>query len=234
MSRSVDDGRTKICGFLHYRLDLGEGMQTAVFFDHCHKRCVEYCKGTFLCEHPTEYDESEKGSYTADELIEYLLREQRLCASRKLSIFFTGGEPLMDPWFCFHLAKALKENDMGVIFRTCGCLPSRYLYVVKPYADLFLFDLFTMIPSDHKRLTGFPVKISLDALDLLERNNMPYRLRLKILPGINDMEPLAFASFCGTLRNVKSVILDFSRSQMTDREIRSYRNVFLEQGIVLY
>lgn len=234
MVSSVDDYRVRIKGFLHYRLDLGEGMQTAVFFDQCSRKCRSFCTGNFLAEHAVGIDEAEKESYTADELIAYLMEEQKWCASRKLIIRFTGGEPLKDPWYCVHVAKAIKEAGMKVIFRTCGDILPQHYYVVQPYTDLFIFDMITMIPCDHKRLTGFSFQRALDCLYYLDSNRLPYRLRIRILPGVNDTSAQVFAAFCERLDNVMSVILDFSTSGMGKEQIRAYRDEFKKRGIILY
>lgn len=234
MENTTEAKKRRINGFLHYRWGLGEGMQSAVYFDLCQQKCKRMCAGHFIKEHPVGIDEPEKEWYTADELIEYLLNEQKFCASAKLSILFTGGEPLKDVWYCVHVARAVKEHGMGVLFRTCGNLSPDNYYIVSSYTDLFIFDLFTMIPSDHKKITGFYLDRSLDALYYLDRNRFPYRLRIRILPGISEKEPIPFAAFCKTLKNVKSVILDFNDSGLSQDKIRAYRDCFLEQGITLY
>ncbi len=230
----MDTPRYAVRGFLHYRNDLGDGLQTAVFMDHCQMRCRSFCEGSFLEEHPVGIDETERGQYSSDELIAYLKQEQRLCASRPLGIFFTGGEPLTDPWFCLRVGEALKREGMRVSFRSCGNVRSTNLLTVKPVTDLFLLDFLTVIPSVHQRMTGFPLDKTLEVILLADRAELPYRIRMRVLPAVSDREPAVFASFFRSLNHVKSVMLDFSKSGMDEESIRAYRCAFLDQGVVLY
>ncbi|MBQ3866735.1 MAG: 4Fe-4S cluster-binding domain-containing protein [Clostridia bacterium] len=143
----MDDYYRLVSGFQHFRTDLGDGMQTAVYINGCLGRCAKTCACPYLPEHDVGIDETEKKRYTADELIAYLLEEKKWCASRRLTIAFLGGEPLSDPWYCFHVAKALKKAGMGVVFSTCGNAGENALFIVREVTDLFIFELYTIIPS---------------------------------------------------------------------------------------
>ncbi len=232
--KKIKDGRTHIHGFHHYYDDFGDGSQTYVYLGSCKYKCNSFCQGHFIKEHPFYLDETEKDRYDPDELVEYLMQEQRLCVNKKLTIVFAGREPLTHPWFCVHVARKIKQAGMGVMFRTCGAIDKEWYLIVGPYTDLFLFDMITVIPSSHKHLCGFPLQRTLDCLSLLDGYHMPYRLRFRIIQGVNDEGAVALAAFCSRLKSVKSVMLDFSASQLNDEEIRSFRREFLDRGVVLY
>ena len=230
----MDESKSFVRGFHHFRECPDGGLLTSVYLDHCRGKCKSFCDGCFLAEHPVGIDETERGAYTPDELIAYLKREKELCFSRPLEIHFTGGEPLADPWYCVHVARALKADGMRVSFRSCGNITATHLLVVKDVADHFLFDFLTVIPSVHRRITGFPLDRALDALHLADRAKLPYRVRLRVLPGVNDKDPVVFAAFFRTLHEIKSVSLDFSKSGLSEEDVRAYRCAFLNEGVVLF
>ena len=56
-------------------------------------------------------------------------------------VTFSGGEPLGQPEFLLELLKICKKNEINTILDTTGHTDSKILDKIKPYVDLFLYDL---------------------------------------------------------------------------------------------
>jgi pyruvate-formate lyase-activating enzyme len=225
----------QILGMLHYRTDLGDGMRSAIYFNTCYGTCGSSCvPHRFLREHPFGEDTLEKKFYTAEELIEYLREEKVLCNTKKLGISFLGREPLADPDFCYDLAMGVKDLEMDLCIETCGNI-SQWIYD-KFYgvADLFLFNYFTPVPGRFHPFDGYSHQRAWENLCYLDHKNFPYRLRIFVLEGINADSASPLMLIARSLKNVKSVILDFSNSGLNEEEIAAFRSVFLKNGVVLY
>lgn len=54
--------------------------------------------------------------------------------------------------------------------------------------DLFLFDSNYMDPEEHRRLTGMDNRIILENLRLTLKEGRAVRIRVPLMPGINDTE----------------------------------------------
>lgn len=223
-----------ILGFLHYRTDLGDGMRSGVYFASCPGPCGAFCvPRLFLQEHPFGEEEREKPFYTVKELTKYLREEKLLCQSKELGISFLGKEPLADPDFVYEIALFVKETGMNLSASTCGNLP---LWIYDKFfgvVDLFEFNVFSPFPGGGRKGV-FPFgKEAMKSLLYLDEKHFPYRLRIFVTEE-NARSPKAFLPLVSSLKNVKSVILDFSHSGFSREEVTRFRSVFLERGIVLY
>ncbi len=227
--------RKRILGFLHFRTDLGDGTRSGVYFDSCSGNCHRSCTpSVFLKEHQFCGDTPERNEYTEDELIAYLLEEKKWCYTKKLGISFLGKEPLADPLFCYHVGEGIKRAGMDLQIWTCATCDQTAFDQVRSVTDLFVVNFFTPVPGLHRPFCGFSYNAVLERIYYLDRKAFPYRVRIPILPGINHSSPTALIAFLNSLKNMKSVILDFSHSGFSSEEIKNFRNRFLEKGIILY
>jgi pyruvate formate lyase activating enzyme len=99
---------------------------------------------------------------------------------------FSGGEPLMQPDFLLALLKACKTEEIHTTVDTCGFASWNVLERIQPYTDLFLFDLKIMDQAQHQEYTGASNEPILRNLRRLSESGQVIRLRLPIIPGIND------------------------------------------------
>jgi pyruvate formate lyase activating enzyme len=99
---------------------------------------------------------------------------------------FSGGEPLMQPDFLLRLLQACQAQEIHTTVDTCGFAPWNVLERVRPYTDLFLFDLKMMDDARHREYTGASNHSILSNLRRLSANGQAIRLRIPIIPGIND------------------------------------------------
>jgi len=99
---------------------------------------------------------------------------------------FSGGEPLMQPDFLLALLKACQAQEIHTTVDTCGFASWNVLERVQPYTDLFLFDLKMMDDARHREYTGVSNQLILRNLRRLSERGQAIRLRIPIIPGIND------------------------------------------------
>jgi pyruvate formate lyase activating enzyme len=99
---------------------------------------------------------------------------------------FSGGEPLMQPDFLLALLKACQAQEIHTTVDTCGFASWNVLERVQPHTDLFLFDLKMMDDARHREYTGVSNQLILRNLRWLSERGQAIRLRIPIIPGIND------------------------------------------------
>ncbi len=225
--------KTFISGFLHYRTDLGDGVRTGVVFSFCHEKCEKICMPfRFLSQHSFTLDTPEKSRYSDEEMISYLKEEKTLCYTQKLGITFLGAEPLQDPFFCKSVAKGIKDEGMDLHVYTCGMCSHSAYDLMDSLVDLYVLRLFSPHPSNDG-LYPDPSH-TLGALILFEKRGYPYRVQIPVLSGVNTDLSREFALLLSDKKYLKSVILDFSYSDLSKEDIAAYKASFLEEKIPLY
>lgn len=99
-----------------------------------------------------------------------------------------GGEPTAAGDFLLDLLAACNRRGYHTCIDTCGvCEPERFREVMRR-AELFLFDCKHMDPEEHKRLTGRDNAIILKNLHTLFESGREVRVRVPLMPGVNDTE----------------------------------------------
>ena len=137
-----------IKGFLHFRDDLGDGMQSAVIFNACSGNCPGLCRDFRpLREHPFAEDTPESWDYTPEELISYLKEEKTLCYTKTLGISFLGKEPLNQAFFCQKVAYGIRELGMKLQIMTCASVTPTAFDLLFGLVDLFIVNYFSPLPK---------------------------------------------------------------------------------------
>ena len=103
-------------------------------------------------------------------------------------VTFSGGEPLWQPDFLRELLRGCKEIELHTAVDTSGAVSWTALDSVRPFVDLFLYDLKLYDSARHREATGAGNKVILDNLRRLSQTGQAVELRLVIIPGINDDE----------------------------------------------
>jgi pyruvate formate lyase activating enzyme len=99
---------------------------------------------------------------------------------------FSGGEPLMQPRFLLALLQACRARGIHTTLDTCGFASWAVVDRIRPYVDLFLYDLKVMDADRHRQLTGGSNRPVLRNLEALSRRGHRIVLRVPVIPGIND------------------------------------------------
>jgi pyruvate formate lyase activating enzyme len=101
-------------------------------------------------------------------------------------VTFSGGEPLLQQDFLLALLQACREEEIHTALDTCGFSPWETVDRIRPYVDLFLYDLKLVDEARHRRFTGVSNGLILSNLQALSRRGQAMILRVPVIPGIND------------------------------------------------
>ncbi|MFA6109745.1 MAG: glycyl-radical enzyme activating protein [Candidatus Latescibacterota bacterium] len=101
-------------------------------------------------------------------------------------ITLSGGEPLCQLEFAEALMTAARAAGLHCAVETSGAVPFAHLERVLPLVDLFLYDLKETDEARHREFTGASNRGIIDNLCQLCRRGARVRLRLPLIPGLND------------------------------------------------
>jgi pyruvate formate lyase activating enzyme len=141
-------------------------------------------------------------------------------------VTLSGGEPLLQRDFSLALLQACKEKDIHTAMDTSGFAPWPVLDRIRPYVDLFLYDLKTMDDARHRAFTGVSNVLILQNLRALAERGHTIVVRVPILPGINDDGETIrqIGTFTAALPHVSSVsILPYHQAG-----VEKYRRLHLD------
>lgn len=101
-------------------------------------------------------------------------------------VTFSGGEPLMQPDFLLELLQICKGRGFHTALDTCGFARWEIIERVRPFVDLFLYDIKVVDPERHRRFTGVSNRLILENLSKLCAHGHDIILRAPLIPGVND------------------------------------------------
>ena len=124
-------------------------------------------------------------------------------------VTLTGGEPLAQHAFTLALLRACKAREIRTALDTCGFASWNVLDQVRPYVDLFLYDLKLVDDARHREVTGAPVGPILANLRALSERGHAIRLRVPVIPGVNDDDESIrqIAAFAASLPHLQGIDL---------------------------
>jgi pyruvate formate lyase activating enzyme len=104
-------------------------------------------------------------------------------------VTLSGGEPLAQPDFATALLELCRAHHIQAVVDTCGYADWPTVERVLGRASLVLYDLKHMDPDRHLAGTGVPNGVVLEnARRLHHELRVPMRIRVPIVPGMNDDE----------------------------------------------
>jgi pyruvate formate lyase activating enzyme len=142
-------------------------------------KCVQNC--------PAEALETAGRQVGLAEVLTAVIRDRDFYEDSGGGLTLTGGEPTAQPDFATALLAAAKSQGISTAVETCGWCDFSVLERFRKFTDLFLFDL-KADSQLHRELTGIPVEPILDNLRRLYDLGVEIRLRLPLIPGVNDTE----------------------------------------------
>jgi pyruvate formate lyase activating enzyme len=122
-------------------------------------------------------------------------------------VTISGGEPLSQPEGLLALLQGCGSLGIHRTVDTSGFAPTGILMHLAEHTDLFLFDLKHMDSRRHQQYTGIGNDLILHNLQALSSNRQAVRVRIPLIPGINDDEKniRASGSFIAKCTNVQGI-----------------------------
>jgi pyruvate formate lyase activating enzyme len=169
----------------------GPGIRTTVFLKGCPLRC-SWCHNPEAMSARPEIIESASGKrtvgrlYTSEQLSSVLNRQAAILSANGGGVTFSGGEPLAHAAFLAEVIDNL--NDVHVLLDTSGYgLETDFRHVAQR-CDLVYFDLKIVDGAEHLRHTGVDNAPILRNLRALSTMNVPFVIRVPLVPGVTDTE----------------------------------------------
>lgn len=175
----------------------GEGLRCAVFFAGCPLRCV-------YCHNPDTWEARRGSEIDAPTLLKKISRYKPYFGETG-GVTFSGGEPLLQAEFLRELIEPLREREIGYVVDTSGAVAlTDTVKEVLAGAQSVLLDLKLPDDESYRRYTGRGIEPTLATLRFLHAIGKKTRIRIVIVPGINDREEL-LDRYLSLLRGVSCV-----------------------------
>jgi len=137
---------------------------------------------------PAEALEMVGRKLTVEQVFAEIGRDRVFYEQSEGGVTFTGGEPLAQPRFLLELLSTCRGSGLHTVVDTSGYAAWEVLDKIRPFVDLFLFDLKLMDDVRHRRWTDVSNKRILSNLRKLTEKGQNLLVRIPIIPGINDDE----------------------------------------------
>ena len=146
--------------------------------------------------------------YTAEEVLNEILKDRIFYETSGGGVTFSGGECMLYIDFLEEILRLCKKNDIHTAVDTAGNVPWGYFERILPYSDLFLYDVKCYSEKLHKIGTGESNELILQNLLKLVEKRKEIIVRVPIISGFNadENELKSVAGFLRTI-NVKSIEL---------------------------
>lgn len=165
---------------------------------HCSQQAIQRINGKVLydkskcsyCEECMDYcynnaREIAGRGYTVPELMLEIQQDKAFYEQSGGGVTLSGGEVMTQIDFVEELVRACKEQGISVVIDTCGYAPRENFQRIMEYVDLFLYDIKTIEPKEHRHYMGKDNVLILDNLKFLSQEGANIQLRLPLIEGIN-------------------------------------------------
>jgi len=151
-----------------------------------------------------------------DEIMAEVKRDIPFYKNSNGGLTASGGEPLAQADFVAEFFKRAREEGIHTALDTSGHAGWATVRKVLTHTDLVLYDIKTMNPDRHKKLTGVSNNLILANLERTGRDGIPVIIRIPVVPNYNivnvEEDAKEIADFLQGLNTVKRVdLLPFHR-----------------------
>lgn len=155
---------------------------------HYHKIDTSRCDRCMACVEACVYGALVKVGElrTVEEVLEEVERDVPFYLNSGGGMTVTGGEPTAFPEFTMDLLRGAKERGIHNCLDTSGFCEWDILDAMRPYVDIFLYDVKCLSGKQHILRTGVNNSPILANLGLLAEAGEEIIVRLPIIPGFND------------------------------------------------
>ncbi len=140
--------------------------------------CAEVCPSGALCVCGR--------IITADALREELLRDRAFFDHSGGGVTLSGGEPTQQPEFVRDILSMLQTHRIQTALDTCGACATETFLSLCALANIILFDVKMIDNVKHQRYTGVSNTLILHNLEKLASQQDDIRVRVPLIPGVND------------------------------------------------
>ena len=169
----------KVFNLQRFCLNDGDGIRTIVFFSGCPLRCK-------WCQNPEGFVKGD--NLTIKQIMAEVLKDKKYYAESGGGVTFSGGEVCMQADFATELANACIKENVPVVIETSGYSNSEaFLKLAKKCSKVY-FDIKLLDKAEFTKWTGGDLKIVLNNLELLQKENIKVVIRCPIIGGVNDTE----------------------------------------------
>ena len=176
----------------------GPGIRIVAWTAGCQWRCL-------YCHNPDTWHMMNGMPVTLERAIEGVNKYRHGLKIMSGGLTISGGEPLMQDRFVLKLCRAAKALGVHTCIETNGYLGERLDDHELEAIDLVMLGLKTWGDAKHERLTGKPMRATLDFARRLAARKRPMWARFVLVPGLTDDEEdlKQIARFAASLGNVE-------------------------------
>lgn len=124
--------------------------------------------------------------YTSDELVKRIKRDEDYLKAVGGGVTFSGGEPMGQPEFLMECLKGL--SSMHTCIETSGYARPEIFSQVIELLDYIIMDIKLVDEKKHEHFVGRSNRPILKNLEYLKSSEKPFRIRIPVIPGVNDSE----------------------------------------------
>lgn len=186
----------------------GPGTRFVTFLSGCPLTCL-------YCHNPDTWRMRSGKRTSADDVIAEAAKYRKFISASGGGATVSGGEPLLQPVFAGELLHRMKhELGLHTALDTSGFLGVRATDSLLRDVDLVLLDIKSWDRDTYRRVTGRPLRPTLDFAQRLADLGKEVHVRFVLVPGLTDARENVegVAAFAAGLGNVSRVdVLPFHR-----------------------
>lgn len=156
--------------------------------------------------------------YTAEELLQLILKDKSFYDNSGGGVTFSGGEPFAQAKGLLEILELCKLNGVHTAVETCGFIDSRILRQAIPFVDLFLFDLKIIDAATHIKYTKQSNELILRNLELLTQSDANIIARIPLIPDATD-----------TADNISAIIDTCLQYNINEVNLEVYHNLGVQK-----
>jgi pyruvate formate lyase activating enzyme len=122
-------------------------------------------------------------TWTTDELVVEIMKDQVFFETSGGGVTLSGGEPMVQAEFVAHVSRLCHEAGLHVALDTCGCASWAGYERVMPWVDMVLYDLKHHDADCHQEGTGIDNCGILDNACRIADAGVPMWIRTPVIPG---------------------------------------------------